>query len=298
LEDVTLSAKEKYMYEAILQVIDGTLTHDQAALRLGVTRRTVERKIAGYLNEGMPSFSHGLKGRVPTNATDLELWSDVIALYRGKYKRYNWTHFRQRLAEVEGIEIGYATLYSILTEAGYTSPKAHRERKKKIHPLRPRRKHYGELVQMDASKHVWFGDSYCHLHLAIDDATSQILGAYFLKEETLSGYYEVFRQILVRYGVPREFYTDRRTVFEYKRKGEGKLELDYQTQFQLAAAQLGVVRINTTSVPQAKGRVERSFQTLQDRLINEMQTAGVTSIDEANAFLPAFIADHNARYAP
>jgi hypothetical protein len=107
----------------------------------------------------------------------------------------------------------------------------------------------------------------------------------------------VFAQILRSYGVPEEFYTDRRTVFCTKKTASTRLEKDAGTQFRLAAHRLGALEIHVSSIPQAKGRVERAFQTFQDRLISEMRSAKITSIDEANAFLPAFIADHNARYA-
>jgi len=286
------------MYDTVLLVLDGKLSTEQASDKLGVSVRTIQRKIQIYLDEGEAGFSHKLKGRSPVNITDVKTCSEIIALYREKYADYNWSHFLEKLAEVEGIDVSYATIYTILSEAGFISPRAHKpKRKRAIHPLRARRKAFGELVQMDASKHIWFGDTYSHLHLAIDDATSKILGAYFVREETLRGYFEVFRQILTCYGVPKEFYTDRRRIFEYKRLGSGKLEKDHQTQFQLACAQFGVVRINTTSVPQAKGRVERAFGTLQDRLISEMRTADIATIEEANEFLPNFIADHNMRFA-
>jgi transposase len=285
------------MHDTITQVIEGTLSVEQAALILEVTPRTIYRRTNAYVCDGIGSFSHGLKGRTPANALDIRTWNEVLMFYENKYEGYNWRHFRDMLEEREGILVSYATVYTILSDAGLRSPKAHRRHRRNRHPFRGRRKHFGELVQMDASKHVWFGRSYTHLHLAIDDATSQILAGFFCREETLVGYYQVFSQILRRFGVPKEFYTDRRSIFEYAKKGEGKLERDHHTQFQLAAAQLGVVRINTTSVPQAKGRIERAFGTFQDRLINEMATDQIKTIEEANEYLVGFITRHNLRFA-
>ena len=164
------------------------------------------------------------------------------------------------------------------------------------HPRRPRAAYFGEMIQMDASLHHWFGTEKTQLHIAIDDCTGQIVGAYFDCQETLKGYYNVFHQILTDYGIPAMFYTDRRTVFEYKQKGSNKVENDTFTQFSYACKQFGV-EIRTTSVPQAKGRVERAFQTLQQRLPIALRLAGIHTVKEANAFLNSYIKEYNAKFA-
>lgn len=145
-----------------------------------------------------------------------------------------------------------------------------------------------EMLQMDASVHLWFGDTKTQLHIAVDDATGQILGAYFDEQETLSGYYHVLHQVLTGYGIPYQFFTDNRTVFEYKKKHETALEKDTFTQFEYACKQLGI-DIRTSSVAQAKGRVERMFGTLQSRLPVELRLSNVSSIEEANEFLNSCI---------
>ncbi len=129
------------------------------------------------------------------------------------------------------------------------------------HPRRPRSAYFGELIQMDASEHIWFDDTQCFLHVAIDDATGKIVGAYFDEQETLKGYYQVLYQILTNHGIPYRFLTDRRTVFDYKLKNASSDEEDTFTQFSCACHQLGI-EINTTSIPEAKGRVERLNGTL------------------------------------
>jgi len=286
------------MYETILKVLDGQIDVERAAARLGVTPRTIHRKISAYLQLGAKGFAHKSRGREALNKSDGALLAQIVWLYETRYIGYNFTHFHQKLTEVEHIKITYPVLYYALTRAGFSSPKAQKQnRKEEVHPLRKRRVCFGELVQMDASKHNWFAEEINTLHLAIDDATSKILGGHFEQEETLQGYYMLFAQILRGYGAPEEFYTDKRTVFTCSRMREAHLEKDAGTQFQMAAARFGVIEIHTTSVPQAKGRIERAFQTFQDRLISEMRTAKIASIDEANAFLPSFIADHNSRYA-
>lgn len=285
------------MYETIIQVLDGAITKEQAANKLGVTERTVRRKIDTFLQLGAAGFAHKSRGRAAHNRTDPAKIAQVVWLYETRYVGYNFSHYRQKLLEDEHIEISYPTLYAALTHAGFTSPKANRRARKEVHPTRERRRAFGELVQMDASVHNWFADVTCNLHIAVDDATSDLLAGHFEEQETLHGYYMAFAQVLRDYGAPEELYTDRRTVFRSSKTRSDRLEEDAGTQFRMAAARFGVLEIHTTSVPQAKGRVERAFGTLQDRLVSEMRTAGVKTIEEANAFLPAFIADHNARFA-
>ena len=286
------------MSEMVRKVLNDGMSYERAAARYGVSERTVRRKVEIYLKLGAKGLSHKSRGRLSLNKTPEGIEDKILLLYEGRYSGYNFTHFHQKLVEVEKIKVSYPTVYNLLMDHGHRSPRAHRIRKKEsLHPSRRRRSSFGELVQMDASVHNWFGDAICNLHLAIDDASSEVLGGHFEETETLHGYFMVFAQIIEGYGVPEEFYTDKRTVFCSKKTRSARLEDDQGTQFRLAAAKLGVLEIHVTSVPQAKGRVERAFQTFQDRLISEMRTAKIASIEEANAFLPAFIADHNSRYA-
>ena len=138
--------------------------------------------------------------------------------------------------------------------------------------------------------HLW------HLHLAIDDASGEVVGAYFDTQETLNGYYNVFYQILSNYGIPSMFYTDRHTVFEYKRKNNAFDDDDTFTQFSYACHNLGVV-IKTTSITQAKGRIERLNQIFQSRLPVELRRAHITNIEEANEFLKSYLKKFNDKFA-
>ena len=162
------------------------------------------------------------------------------------------------------------------------------------HPRRPRCAYKGELVQMDASPHLWFGNTTTHLHLAIDDATGSILGAFFDTQETLNAYYQITNQILTRYGIPSKFLTDRRTVFEYKRKNASSNEEDTFTQFSYA---VNCLASNWSVPPQAKGRVERLNQTLQSRLVVGLRLAGITDIEKANEFLNTYVKEFNAMFS-
>lgn len=247
--------------------------------------------------EGLSGFSHKSKGSTPHNKTNPKLLDTIIALYADKYAGFNFKHFQEKLHSDENISVSYGLIYNTLSAAGFVSPKANRKKSKTIvHPTRARKEFFGQLIQMDASVHLWFGQEKSFLHAAIDDATGQIVGAYFDAQETLNGYYHVFHDILSNYGIPMAFYTDKRTIFEYQRKNAKEIENDTFTQFATACDRLGV-EIITTSVPQAKGRVERLFNTLQDRLISEMRLEGIETITQANGFLKKFVPTFNQQFA-
>ena len=167
------------------------------------------------------------------------------------------------------------------------------------HPRGEKPKYFGEVTEMDGSNHLWFGDKKCCLHLAADEATNHIVGGYFDWQETLNGYYHVYEQILVNYGIPNKFKTDNRTVFNYQRLNEDKRtpDKDVLTQFGYACKQFGTA-LDTTSVSQAKGLIERDNGTFQDRLVNELKLNNITTIDEANKYLiNVFIPKFNTKFA-
>ena len=150
------------------------------------------------------------------------------------------------------------------------------------HPRCEKPKYFGELIEQDGSIHVWFGNIKSCLHLAIDKATSTIVGAYFDNQETLNGYYHVLYQILTNYGIPYKFFTDNRTVFNYVSLNPDKRtsEKDVLTQYGYVCKQLGI-ELETSSVSQSKGLVERTNGTFQGRLVNELKLNGITTIEEA-----------------
>jgi hypothetical protein len=317
---------EQKKYEIIKKLKESNGDKRRAAVELGCTLRHVNRMLKGYAQQGKQFFSHGNKGRKPAIALSDELRNEILFLYQNKYDTCNFQHFTELLAKHDGIHISAGTARNILMESDILSPMAWKRtrraqikklkekqaetespRKKEAlqvaivaaqdaHPTRSRCAYAGEMVQMDASLHLWFGETKTQLHAAIDDATGIVVGAYFDHQETLNGYYHVFHQILTTYGIPYMFYTDRRTVFEYKKKSSPELENDTFTQFAYACKQLGV-ELKTTSIPQAKGRVERLFKTLQSRLPIEMRLAGIQTIEQANEFLHNYIKEFNAQFA-
>ena len=317
---------EQKKYEVIKKLVDEGGNKDRAAMNLGVTKRHVNRMINNYKQNGKAAFVHGNRGRKPVTTVPDEIRKDVVDLYRTKYYDANFVHYTELLERIEGINLSVSCVTNILEAEHIFSPRVTKAKKKRIkkqlqeeqkaaktkkeadkiqenlvavedaHSRRPRCAYFGELEQMDASPYEWFGDSKTTLHIAVDDATGTIVGAYFDEQETLSGYYHLFHQILVGYGIPYKFFTDRRTVFTYKKKNAPDIGEDTCTQFAYACKQLGT-QIEYSSVPQAKGRVERMFQTLQSRLPIELRLAGVTDIKAANEFLNSYIKEFNAKFA-
>ena len=292
---------DAYVESVIKKAISGKLKTGQAAAKLGISKQYVNRLKKAYSEKGPSCFAHGNKGKAKPWRTDPETESAVIGLYKGKYADFNFRHFVEKLNEAEGIRITYRNAHRILTSAGLRSPKRHKTRKEKAkHPSRPRRQRFGELLQIDASIHNWFGDSLpkATLHGAIDDATGTVMGLRFEKEETLKGYYEMMWQILNKYGIPEAFYGDNRTIFEFRRLSEKNqtIDRDVHINFKRMCRQLGIELV-TTSVSQAKGRIERLWGTLQSRLISELRLRGITTIEAANSYLPEFMRDYNRRFA-
>lgn len=329
MRKVELRMNEQLKFNIIKRAAHKEITVRRAAIKLNCTIRTVYNLIKTYKAYGKKGFIHGNRGKKPSTSISDNVINEIVILYENKYYPANFKHFKELLESRENIKISYFALYNILTKAGYVSPKCfkktikkkNQELKDKIknktkltepeqdyiactnlmdpefaHPRKPRAKYFGELLQMDASEHVWFGEHKVHLHLALDDATGAVLGAYFDHQETLNGYYNVFYQILNKYGIPATFLTDRRTVFEYNKIKNPSDEKDTFTQFGYACHQLGVELI-TSSTPQVKGRVERIFQTLQSRLITELRLAGISTIQEANEFLNTYFIDFNNRFS-
>ena len=324
---VVLSMNEQKKYEVIKSLAEHTTSNKRrAALTLGCSVRHINRMIKGYLKYGKVFFAHGNRGKKPANTIPDSLRNRIVELYQTKYSGANFQHFTELLDMCEGIRVSTSSVMSILESRNILSPKVTRAKKKQFlkklrdekkaakskraaeqiqknivaiedaHPRRPRSAYFGELQQMDASPHEWIPGCIWHLHLAVDDATGSVTGAYFDTQETLNGYYHVFKQILTTYGIPYKFLTDRRTVFTYKKKNSPSVDEDTYTQFAYACKQLGV-ELESTSVPQAKGRVERLNQTLQSRLPVELKLAGVKTIDEANEFLNSYIKEFNMKFA-
>jgi transposase len=318
---------EQKKYEVIKSLADHPDGNKaRAALTLGCTIRHINRMLAGYNAQGKAYFIHGNRGRKPATTIPEETRRLVVNLYRSKYYDANFRHYSELLESHENIKISESSVAKILESEYILSPKVTKAKQKRIrkelvakkkaaktqkeacaiqtnlvavedaHSRRPRCAYFGELEQMDATPYEWIPGEIWHLHLAIDDATGTVTGAWFDTQETLDAYYHVFHQILTTYGIPYKFLTDRRTVFTYKQKNSPSIDEDTYTQFAYACKQLGV-ELESTSVPQAKGRVERLNQTLQSRLPVELRLAGIATIDAANEFLKSYLKEFNEKFA-
>lgn len=332
MRKVELRMNEKEKYEVIKELVDHNGNKKRASKKLGISIRQINRLIINYKEKGKSAFIHGNRSKNPSNKIDKSISDDIILLYENKYQHWNFKHFYEWLIEKENFNISYKFVYNILTQNGILSPKAHKATKHKFikkklleekkinkkmnndqietivnhevalevsHPRGEKPKYFGEVIEEDGSIHKWFGDTKTCLHLAIDKATSTIVGAWFDKQETLNGYYHVFYQILTNYGIPYKFLTDNRTVFNYMRLNPDKRtsDKDVLTQYGYACKQLGV-ELETTSVSQAKGLIERTNGTFQGRLVDELKLNGITTIEEANKYLlEIFVPDFNKRFA-
>lgn len=326
MRKVVLTLKEQQKYDVIKKLVETEGNKKRAANKLRLTERQINRLIAGYKQFGKEFFVHGNRGRKPANALSDDDKNQIEDLYITKYFDCTYTQFTEFLADKENIHLSIAEVGHILRDRYILSPRTHKITRKRIkklllakkkqttskkeiaklqanivatedaHPRQPRCIYFGEEVQMDASIHLWFGNSKTALHAAIDDATGQVLAAYFDNQETLNGYYNIYYQILTKYGIPYLFKTDKRTVFEYNKKGTTLDEDNTFTQFAYASAQLGT-SIETSSTPEFKPRIERLFGTLQTRLVSELRLAGITTIEEANNFLPTFLDKYNSKFA-
>ena len=332
MRKVELRMNEQLKYKTIKELVDHNGNKNRACKKLGISRRQIDRLIIKYKEKGKSAFVHGNRNRKPVSTLDKSISEDIILLYKNKYQGWNFQHFKEFLKKDENIDISYKCIYTILTKAGFISPKARKKTKrnaakarllneKKInntmsddqidtivnheialedsHPRGEKPKYFGEIIEQDGSIHLWFGDKKTCLHLAIDKATSTIVGAWFDDQETLNGYYHVLYQILTKYGIPYKFFTDNRTVFNYMSLNPNKRtsDKDVLTQYGYACKQLGI-ELETSSVSQAKGLIERTNGTFQGRLVNELKLNGINTIEEANKYLlEVFVPNFNERFA-
>ena len=325
MRKVDLRMNEQYKYQIIKKLVETNGNKKKAAIKLKRSVRQINRMIAGYKEFGKEFFVHGNRGRKPVKALTEEFKTEIELLYINKYFDCTYTAFQEYLSTRENINLSIDEVRVILRDRCIFSPRTHkstlRNYRKKLeeemktankkekenlknkivlakdaHPRQPRCQYFGEELQMDACIHQWFGNRKTALHAAIDDATGQVVGLYFDKEETLNGYYNITHQILSKYGIPYLIKTDKRTVFEYKKKASSKVEEDTFTQYAYACKQLGI-HLETSSVPEFKPRVERLFETLQMRLPQELRLAQISTIDEANKFLGTYIKQFNDKFA-
>lgn len=271
----------------------GILTSAQAIAKTGLSRSTFFRHIKTWRETGKLPTNHGNRNRSPVNKLDPALEKRIKELAETKFAEMQPTMLSHCLKKYEGISISVETARRILHELH--PEQSARERRSAAHALRRRRTTCGELVQIDGSPHHWFGEERppACLIAFIDDATGKIMAADFFETESVEGYFSLLIRYISRHGIPVALYSDRHSIF--KVVGERHEESTAETQYQRACKSLGIQPIYAYS-PQAKGRVERLFQTLQGRWPLEFRVRGIISIDEANQHIEEFVEDFNQEF--
>ncbi|HET6446320.1 MAG TPA: ISNCY family transposase [candidate division Zixibacteria bacterium] len=281
--EVTLNSKEQKRLPVMNEVVAGRMTAQQAADMLGITLRHTRRILARYRLEGAAALAHGNRGRTPVNKLDESVEVEIVRLAQGEYLDYNDSHFAEELDERHGFLVSVPTVRRIRRSHGLSNP-----RKRRGPRHRRRRQRYpqtGMLLQVDGSKHDWLEGRgpWITLHAAIDDATNEVPWAVFREEEDATGYALLLHHISQTHGLPLALYADRHSIFQSPKRPtlEEQLEgLEPRTHLGRLLNVLDIRLIEARS-PQAKGRVERLFGTLQDRLVKELRRAEASTLEEA-----------------
>jgi transposase len=296
----TLSQKELQRVSVISTCIKGGMACASAAELLSLSVRQIKRLKKRLREKGEAALAHANRGRPSHRRLPEATRQAILRLARSKYVGFNDHHLCEKLNEHEGLSVSRETLRRLLRREGLGSPRkrrapAHRQR-------RPRAAREGELVQLDGSPHDWLegrGPRLTALGMQ-DDATGKILAAQFFSSESAEGYFRLLQRLLRRFGVPTAFYGDRSGVFirndDHWTIEEELVGKRQPTQFGRALDQLGITFIAAQS-PQAKGRIERLWGVLQDRLRSELRLAGAVDLDSANGVLRCFCSDYNRRFA-
>ena len=286
----------------IQSVIDKKRTQKEASISLNISERQIRTLVKRFKEEGPDGLKHKNKFNKPIHSFSNDFKNKIVKLkLSDDYVNTNFSHFKDLLEERENIKISYSALYSILHSNNIISKKSHKPRK--THRRRKRKECEGMLVQTDGTPFDWFNIGVKHsLHGYIDDATGKILGLYMCENECLMGYLEITRQMLKNYGSPIAIYSDKYSVFFPTSSQKITIEEQLQgkekptTQFKRIMDVLGIELI-AASTSQAKGRIERLWETLQDRLVTEFKLNNIKTIEDANEFLPKYIDKYNKKFA-
>ncbi len=291
---LTMSEKEMKRLEVMQKLVGRHMKQVEAAEELGVSVRQVKRLVKKYREEGAEGLVSKRRGQPSNNRLAEETRGKALDLLKEKYQGFGPTLAHEKLTEKEGLSISDERLRQLMIEEGLWQGK--KAAQAAVHQMRERRACFGELVQVDGSPHDWFEGRApkCTLLAFIDDATGTLGELRFAPSESFLSYCQAIEAYMKRHGKPMALYTDKHGVFRVNQPTAG--DSDALTQFGRAMQQLDIQIICAHS-PEAKGRVERVFQTLQDRLPKELRLQGISSQDEGNAFLPSFMDDFNRRFA-
>jgi len=290
---VSMSKQEFSRLDVLLRVQSGRLRVADACALVGLRRRQIFRLLRGLKQDGATSLLSKRRGKPSNNHLPSEVRSLALSLIRERYVDFGPTLAAEKLAEHHGCSVSRETLRGWMIADGLWIDRRHRL--PSPHQPRRRRDCLGELVQIDGSEHAWFENrgEMCTLLAFVDDATSRLMQLRFVASESAFDYFRVTRDYLETHGKPVAFYSDKHGIFRVNNKDA--IGGDGITQFGRVLSELNIDIICANS-PQAKGRVERAFGTLQDRLVKELRLAGISTIAAANAWLPGFMTTHNARF--
>lgn len=299
MEKIYMSVKEVNRVSILDQVKRKAMKQKKAASIMGISVRQVRRLLKAYRREGATALVHKLRGIPSNHKADASALDAAIAMVKERYADFSVTLAHEQLTNHHGFMYSRETLRGAMMTVGLWTPT--RQPIPVIHALRARRASEGELVQVDGSPHRWFEDRgpSCTLLVYIDDATGKLLHLMFAPSETTNAYFAATKQYLEAHGKPLAFYVDRHGVFRVNTTKALTARIEDsngKTQFGRAMEELGIELIFANS-PQAKGRVEKVNQTLQDRLVKELRLQGISSMEEGNRFLPAFIENFNRKFA-
>lgn len=288
-----MSDAELSKFEILRDVDHGRMPARAAATILGLGERQVWRLLKAYRANGVDGLISRKRGRPSNRKLPTDMRQTIMAIVRGRYADFGPTLAAEKLRELHDLTVSRETLRAWMIADGLWRDR--KKRQTKVYQPRYRRDCVGELVQIDGSEHRWFEDRgpMCSLLVYIDDATSRLMHLRFVDTESTFSYFAATQGYLEAHGKPVAFYSDKHSVFRVSKAG---VSGDGMTQFGRALHALNIEIICANS-SQAKGRVERANKTLQDRLVKEMRLAGISTMDEGNAFLPGFLADYNARFA-
>jgi transposase len=294
-EILPMSSKELTRLEVMQRLKDKRLTQKEAALQLGLSVRQIKRLWHKYKKQGAKGLISQRCGKAGNHHLEAEVVQQALDLIKQKYADFGPTLAHEKLQECDQVQISREGVRKIMVEEGLWKPR--RRKKEVVHPMRERRACFGELIQIDGSEHAWFearGER-CTLLVFIDDATGQLVELRFVTDESFFAYCEAARSYFERCGKPLAFYSDRHGIFRVN-AAQALGSTPGLTQFGRAMHELDI-QIICANTPQAKGRVERVIQTLQDRLVKELRLRNISSLEAGNVFLPEYRADFNRRFA-
>ncbi|MBA5764690.1 ISNCY family transposase [Vibrio sp. 404] len=288
-----MNDRELQRLTIIQDVLHHNLSRRDALKLLGLSYRQLQRLITRFIQQGAASLAHGNRGKPSSNRVNESVKLQALELIHQHYSDFGPTLAHEKIQEIHGISVSLETLRQWMIADGLWTP--HYKRNPRVYQPRYRRDCLGELIQIDGSHHDWFEgrSDKCCLLVFIDDATGRLMNLTFCETESAFDYMLATREYLNEHGKPVAFYSDKHSIF---RVNQEKHKLVGQTQYARILNELGIELICANS-SQAKGRVERANKTLQDRLVKEMRLRGISTIEEANAWLPDFINDFNRRFA-